>query len=402
MAGGRAGSLGQRGSLFEVCVRRIIHLRPKLFILENVVGLLSIEKGAFLSRMLKMLSADGNYRDAHRVINTADHGLPHHRWRVYIAGFLGSLAAGDFGWPDAVGHLDLEEILDDRPAGSYDHAHTGVSRLWQRNVASARRRLEDVCVADRSLEHVIDVDCSERYLGLPKRVSPCLLHSRGRGYWLLRRNRRLSAVETARLQGIGHSALVVKVSDSAYRSACGNAMWVNVLTRLLARLLVHVGLTGPLTDPWDLVGTEDCTTVAFDKAFGLPCVRASPGVQPVHHMLGHVERRDHEEHVPETLAHFKRDEDSPESDRETAGAAAGRPLTSWVILGEIGRAAMSLGAEGGFGSWAGPLRERSASARQRDIYPVPVGFPFSCLGITVLEDDAVLDALDLAGGLSSC
>ena len=48
MAGGRAGADGVRGSLFGTLVDRILRLRPKAFILENVVGPLTIDKGQVL------------------------------------------------------------------------------------------------------------------------------------------------------------------------------------------------------------------------------------------------------------------------------------------------------------------------------------------------------------------
>ena len=112
MAGGRAGEDGQRGGLFEICVERIVHLRPKTFVFENVVGILSISGGAFLRRMIAKLTLDGGYRVSHRVLNIAEHGIPHHRRRVYIVGILGTLSDDDFGWPAVVGHVSLDQLLD--------------------------------------------------------------------------------------------------------------------------------------------------------------------------------------------------------------------------------------------------------------------------------------------------
>ena len=60
LAGGRAGESGKRGGLFEVCVDRIIRLQARYFILDNVVGLLSIDAGGFLGRMIDKLRRVGN------------------------------------------------------------------------------------------------------------------------------------------------------------------------------------------------------------------------------------------------------------------------------------------------------------------------------------------------------
>ena len=51
-----------------------------------------------------------------------------------------------------------------------------------------------------------------------------------------------------RLQGIGDGQLSRCLSQNQFRAACGNAMSVHVLSRLLARLLPHCRLTGELTD----------------------------------------------------------------------------------------------------------------------------------------------------------
>ena len=114
-----------------------------------------------------------------------------------------------------------------------------MSPLVKQNVVEAERALKTLGYADVPFEHVVDVDCSARFRGLPKRLSPCLLYSRPRGMWLVHRQRRLSALETARLQGIGDGQLEIGLSDNAYRAACGIAMSVNVLTRIIARLLPH-------------------------------------------------------------------------------------------------------------------------------------------------------------------
>ena len=62
----------------------------------------------------------------------------------------------------------------------------------------------------------------------------------------------MTGPETGLLQGIGSGMVNHSFSEAAFRKACGNAMSVNVLTRLLCKLLVHCGLACDLSDPWDL------------------------------------------------------------------------------------------------------------------------------------------------------
>ena len=79
-------------------------------------------------------------------------------------------------------------------------------------------------------------------------MCPCLLT--GNKIWISNRGRLLNAREHCRLQGMNPDDFKQVVSDAQWRKQLGNAMSVNVVERLLARLLPAVGLTGPLPDRW--------------------------------------------------------------------------------------------------------------------------------------------------------
>ena len=68
--------------------------------------------------------------------------------------------------------------------------------------------------------------------------------------WISNRGRLLNARERCRLQGMNPDDFKQVVSDAQWRKQLGNAMSVNVVERLLARLLPAVGLTGALPDRW--------------------------------------------------------------------------------------------------------------------------------------------------------
>lgn len=116
--------------------------------------------------------------------------------------------------------------------------------------------------------------------------SPCLTRTRAGtgGYFLFSRMRMMSTAEMERIQGfpnkrlncvsvgsrwllryVSHSAVVCSpayllligrlklasgVSRRQYHMMLGNAFSVNVVVRLLTRMLPAVGLTGPLRDPY--------------------------------------------------------------------------------------------------------------------------------------------------------
>ena len=78
---------------------------------------------------------------------------------------------------------------------------------------------------------------------------PCLLRQ-CRGVWVSNRGRLLNLRERCRLQGMSPDKLKQEVSDPQWQMQLGNSMSVNVVERLLSRLLPAVGLTGALPDRW--------------------------------------------------------------------------------------------------------------------------------------------------------
>ncbi len=84
-AGNRAGFADTRGTLFFDVERIILEKKPKGFILENVEGLVNHDGGNTLNVILGNLNA-ANYWVSHKVLNSADFGVPQERKRIYIVG----------------------------------------------------------------------------------------------------------------------------------------------------------------------------------------------------------------------------------------------------------------------------------------------------------------------------
>jgi DNA (cytosine-5)-methyltransferase 1 len=74
-----------QGTLFYDVARIIEHHRPKAFLLENVVGLITHEKGQTLATILEVLE-ELRYDVWVNVLDAADFKVPQHRERVYIVG----------------------------------------------------------------------------------------------------------------------------------------------------------------------------------------------------------------------------------------------------------------------------------------------------------------------------
>lgn len=99
MAGLRKGIEDERGKVFLDILRILKDKKPRAFLLENVKGLLSHEKGATYAWMKEQLS-DLGYNVFGKVLNTAEHGnIPQNRERIFIVGLLNS---NTFEFPEAI------------------------------------------------------------------------------------------------------------------------------------------------------------------------------------------------------------------------------------------------------------------------------------------------------------
>jgi DNA (cytosine-5)-methyltransferase 1 len=84
-AGGAAGSLDARGTLFRAYRDCIAHMQPKAFLFENVRGIFATNKGQDWREIVASFQEIG-YTLSHRVLDAADYGAPQHRERVFLVG----------------------------------------------------------------------------------------------------------------------------------------------------------------------------------------------------------------------------------------------------------------------------------------------------------------------------
>lgn len=84
-AGKRMGFDDTRGTLFFEVARILKSKQPRAFILENVEGLVTHDRGKTLSIILNTLTEIG-YHHSWKVLNSKDFGVPQNRKRIYIVG----------------------------------------------------------------------------------------------------------------------------------------------------------------------------------------------------------------------------------------------------------------------------------------------------------------------------
>ena len=100
IAGKRKGFDDTRGTLFFDIVRILKKKKPKVFILENVKGLVNHDKGRTFKKILEILSKKLNgkiiksrrenlgYNVFWKVLNSTNFNVPQNRERVFIIGFI--------------------------------------------------------------------------------------------------------------------------------------------------------------------------------------------------------------------------------------------------------------------------------------------------------------------------
>ena len=87
IAGKRAGLAGAKSSLIKKAIALIAHVRPSVFIWENVKGAFSSNSGADFWAILQAFANIGGYRLEWQLLNTS-WLLPQNRERIYLVGHL--------------------------------------------------------------------------------------------------------------------------------------------------------------------------------------------------------------------------------------------------------------------------------------------------------------------------
>ncbi len=95
-----------RGKLFLEYFRVLKELEPKVFVFENVKGLLSMQKGKLFAEIIQLFESLG-YRVSYKVLNAADYGAPQIRERVIV---VGSKLKDEFEFPKPT-HTAIDETL---------------------------------------------------------------------------------------------------------------------------------------------------------------------------------------------------------------------------------------------------------------------------------------------------
>ena len=102
----------ERNNLFKEVLRLASELQPRCVVIENVPGLVTLARGAYLHAILEGLSAAG-YEAACAELLAAQYGAPQMRWRLIIIGWRKDLGIpAGYGFPrPTVGMAEIGDLL---------------------------------------------------------------------------------------------------------------------------------------------------------------------------------------------------------------------------------------------------------------------------------------------------
>jgi len=123
-----------QGTLFHEIVRILDDKKPRAFLLENVKGLTTHDKGKTLKIILETLRE--NYFVFYKILDSAQFGVPQHRQRIYLVGFRKDFFEKEpnFIMPETNGKESfINEFLEENMEGYSISEHLQRSYLFKKN-----------------------------------------------------------------------------------------------------------------------------------------------------------------------------------------------------------------------------------------------------------------------------
>lgn len=124
MVGKRKGLEDIRGTLFYDFARIVSETQPKVFIYENVKGLVNHDNGKTW-KVVDSVFAELGYRTYSKVLNSKDFGIPQHRERIFVVGFQDPKI--DFEFPSRIPlEHTMQDFLEDYRGSKYYLREKGI------------------------------------------------------------------------------------------------------------------------------------------------------------------------------------------------------------------------------------------------------------------------------------
>ncbi len=244
VAGQRGGFEDTRGTLFFEIARILKEKQPRMFLLENVKGLLSHDNGRSFKTIIATLVELG-YGVEWQVLNSKNFGVPQNRERVFIVGHLGGEC-----------RRKIFPISGDHAADNQSIVSTAIDSNYFKGIDNHGQRTNiGVCPTIRATHHksgdnqtVVAVGTlrthkdGEGFREIKSGLSPTIparAREDGSGQPIINQDmriRRLTPTECERLQGFP-DGWTKGISDTQRYKCLGNAVTVNVIKTIMKRII---------------------------------------------------------------------------------------------------------------------------------------------------------------------
>jgi DNA (cytosine-5)-methyltransferase 1 len=209
-AGNKKGFDDDRGNLFFEFIRLVNEIKPRIFIFENVKGLL--KKDTF--KIVEDAFKSTGYTYYKQVLNAKDYGIPQNRQRLFIVGFLYN---SSFEFPAKIPlTLSIKDFLLNETEEKY----------------YLSEKMIDYISHDRKNKHALDKNIDKEVAHTILATCSKMHRSTEDNYVATPKVRRLTPRECLRLMGFSDDFKIV-VSDAQMYKQAGNSIVVNVLVCIL-------------------------------------------------------------------------------------------------------------------------------------------------------------------------
>jgi len=234
--GRKEGFSDDRGQIIFHIARILEDTQPKCFLLENVKGLVTHDKGRTIKTIINELNRVG-YDVTYKVLSSIEHGVPQMRQRVYFVGIRKDLCDNidDFIWPEPIDKPELSTYLIENNVASDERLE--ILQYYLNNPTNnGKYTVDDI----KAMEGKI-IDTRMNDLRIYDGRCPTLRAQRD-GVLYVKNNTiyQLTGYEALLLQGFPKEyANKVKneVSDRHLLMQAGNAMTVNVIYHIGMKLI---------------------------------------------------------------------------------------------------------------------------------------------------------------------
>ncbi|MFK7798691.1 MAG: DNA cytosine methyltransferase [Aureispira sp.] len=222
IAGKQLGFADTRGTLFFNIEAILKEKKPKAFLLENVKRLRTHDKGRTLGVIFEKLKNLG-YTVYHQVLNTLDYGIPQKRERIYIVGFLESIA---FKFPKPTrSYKPLADFLD---------KDENVPENFFLSEKLKEKRIKAV-KPNPPYPSIWHENIAGNISALPY---SCALRAGGSyNYLVVNGIRRLTGREMLRLQGFPED-FIINIPYTQVRKVAGNSVTVPVIEAIAGQMML--------------------------------------------------------------------------------------------------------------------------------------------------------------------